>query len=437
MFYYIKTFGCQMNIHESEKLAGMLVSLGYEKTEDMKNADVIVFNTCSIRDGVDQKIIGNIGTTKKLKKNNPNLIIAVCGCMTQADGAGEMLKKRYPFLDIIFGTHNIHLFKEYLQSRLASGKKIMEVWDKETGIFESVDMLRDNMFSNAWVNINYGCNNFCSYCIVPYVRGRERSREPSDIIAEIKSLIKDGYKYITLLGQNVNSYGNDFEDKNVNFASLLKSLSELDGDFRLKFMTSHPKDLSEELIKVIAGSDKICNSIHLPIQSGSNKVLKEMNRKYTREHYLSKVEMIRKYIPDAYISTDIIVGFPGETEEEFEETVDIVNKVRYDGVFAFMYSRRKGTVADKMPNQIPENVKKDRIHKLLGISKAMTKEKNKELVGKNLNVIAVKSENGVYETLSDSGKTIYVESTGLVTNNFYTVKITKFANNKLFATLED
>lgn len=437
MFYYIKTFGCQMNIHESEKLAGMLVSLGYEKTDDMKNADVIVFNTCSIRDGVDQKIIGNIGTTKKLKKNNPSLIIAVCGCMTQANGAGEMLKKRYPFLDIIFGTHNIHLFKEYLQSRLASGKKIMEVWDKETGIFESVDTLRDNMFSNAWVNINYGCNNFCSYCIVPYVRGRERGREPGDIIAEVKSLIKDGYKYITLLGQNVNSYGNDFEDKNVNFASLLKSLSELDGDFRLKFMTSHPKDLSEELIKVIAGSDKICNSIHLPIQSGSNKVLKEMNRKYTREHYLSKVEMIRKYIPDAYISTDIIVGFPGETEEEFEETVDIVNKVRYDGVFAFMYSRRKGTVADKMPNQIPENVKKDRIHKLLGISKAMTKEKNKELVGKNLNVIAVKSENGVYETLSDSGKTIYVESTDLVTNNFYTVKITKFANNKLFATLVD
>lgn len=437
MFYYIKTFGCQMNIHESEKLAGMLVSLGYEKTEDMKNADVIVFNTCSIRDGVDQKIIGNIGTTKKLKKNNPNLIIAVCGCMTQADGAGEMLKKRYPFLDIIFGTHNIHLFKEYLQSRLASGKKIMEVWDKETGIFESVDMLRDNMFSNAWVNINYGCNNFCSYCIVPYVRGRERSREPGDIIVEVKSLIKDGYKYITLLGQNVNSYGNDFEDKNINFANLLKELSKLEGDFRLKFMTSHPKDLSEELIKVIAGSDKICNSIHLPIQSGSNKVLKEMNRKYTREHYLSTVEMIRKYIPDAYISTDIIVGFPGETDEEFEETVDIVNKVRYDGVFAFMYSRRKGTVADKMPNQILENVKKDRIHKLLGISKAMTKEKNKELVGKNLNVIAVKSENGLYETLSDSGKTIYVENANLKANNFYTVKITKFANNKLFATLVD
>lgn len=436
MFYYIKTFGCQMNVHESEKLAGMLVSLGYEKTEDMSMADVIVFNTCSIRDGVDQKIIGNIGITKKIKKANPNVVIAVCGCMTQADGAGEMLKKRYPFLDIIFGTHNIHLFKEYLLSRLNEGKKIMEVWDKEAGIFESVDMLRDNMFSNAWVNINYGCNNFCSYCIVPYVRGRERSRDPNDIINEVKALISDGYKYITLLGQNVNSYGNDLEDKDINFANLLKNLSTLDGDFRLKFMTSHPKDLSEELIKVIAENDKICKSIHLPIQSGSNKVLKEMNRKYTREHYLTLIDTIRKYIPDAYISTDIIVGFPGETEEEFEETIDIIEKVRYDGVFAFMYSRRKGTVADKMPNQIPESVKKDRIHKLLGISKSITKDRNKNLIGKKLNVIAVKSENGTSETLSDSGKTIYLENQTLLPNNFYTVKIVKFANNKLFATLE-
>ncbi len=435
MLYYIKTFGCQMNVHESEKLAGMLVSLGYEKTEEMSKADVIVFNTCSIRDGVDQKIIGNIGITKKYKKTNPNLVIAVCGCMTQAEGASESLKKRYPFLDIIFGTHNIHLFKEYLQNRLQSGKKIIEVWDKEEGIFESVDMLRDNMFSNAWVNINYGCNNFCSYCIVPYVRGRERSRNPQDIIDEVKTLIDEGYKYITLLGQNVNSYGNDLNDSNITFANLLKSLNALDGDFRLKFMTSHPKDLSEELIKVIAESDKICKSIHLPIQSGNNKVLKEMNRKYTREHYLTLIETIRKYIPDAYISTDIIVGFPGETEEEFEDTVDIVKKVRYDGVFAFMYSRRKGTVADKMTNQIPEETKKDRIHKLLGITKAITKEKNKELIGKKLNVIAIKTENGISETLSDSGKTIYVESDTLKPNNFYTVKIVRFASNKLFATL--
>ena len=435
MFYYIKTFGCQMNVHESEKLAGMLSSLGYSKTEDMKSADVIVFNTCSIRDGVDQKIMGNIGATKKLKKNKPSLVIAVCGCMTQANGASDMVSQKFPFVDIIFGTHNIHLFKEYLLKNLQSKKKIRAVWKKEEGIFETVEMLRDNMFSNAWVNINYGCNNFCSYCIVPYVRGRERSRNPEDIITEVKGLIADGYKYITLLGQNVNSYGNDFEDKSINFAYLLKTLNNLEGDFRIKFMTSHPKDLSEELIKVIAEGDKISKCIHLPIQSGSNKVLREMNRKYTREHYLCLMDMIRKYMPDAYISTDIIVGFPGETEEEFLETKDIIERVKYDGVFAFMYSRRKGTVADKMDNQIPEDVKKDRIHRLLQVSKGITKDRNKDLVGKELNVIAVENTDDGFETMSDSGKTIYVEDSELLKNEFYTVKITKFTKNKLYATI--
>jgi len=424
-----------MNVHESEKLAGMLVSLGYTKTEDMKFADVIVFNTCSIRDGVDQKIMGNIGATKKLKKNKPSLVIAVCGCMTQADGASEKVSEKFPFVDIIFGTHNIHLFKEYLLKHKDSKKKIRDVWEKEKGIFETVEMLRDNLFSNAWVNINYGCNNFCSYCIVPYVRGRERSRSPEDIIVEVKGLINDGYKYITLLGQNVNSYGNDFEDKSINFAYLLKTLNELEGDFRLKFMTSHPKDLSEDLIKVIAEGDKISKYIHLPIQSGNNKVLREMNRKYTREHYLCLIDMIRKYMPDAYISTDIIVGFPGETEDEFLDTKDIIEKVRYDGVFAFMYSRRKGTVADKMENQVDEDTKKDRIHRLLQVSKSITKDKNKELVGKKLNVIAVKNTEDGFETMSDSGKTIFVENTDLNVNNFYTVEITRFTKNKLFATL--
>ncbi len=433
MFYYIKTFGCQMNVHESEKLAGMLTSLGYEKTEEMKDADVIVFNTCSIRDGVDQKIMGNIGATKKLKKSKPNTIIAVCGCMTQADGACEIVSQKFPFVDIIFGTHNIHLFKEYLQKRLDTKKKIKDVWKKEEGIFETVEMLRDNMFSNAWVNINYGCNNFCSYCIVPYVRGRERSRQPEDIIAEVKTLINDGYKYITLLGQNVNSYGNDFSDSNINFAYLLRELNSLDGDFRLKFMTSHPKDLTEELIKVIAESDKISKCIHLPIQSGSNKVLREMNRKYTREHYLCLIDMIRKYMPDAYISTDIIVGFPGESEEEFLETKDMIERVRYDGVFAFMYSRRKGTLADKMENQIDEETKKDRIHRLLQVSKSITKEKNKELIGKRFNVISIESSDDGYQTMTDSGKTVFVEDNTLGKNQFYTVEITKFTKNKLFA----
>ena len=371
MNYFIKTFGCQMNVHESEKLAGMLKSLGYSPSDDMENADVIVFNTCCIRDGVEQKILGNIGSVKNLKKKNKDLIVAVCGCMSQADGRSELISKKFPFVDIIFGTHNIHKFKEFLIDFNNSKKKITDVWEKEDGIFENVEIERDNMFSNAWVNINFGCNNFCSYCIVPYVRGRERSREPEEIINECKTLISDGYKYITLLGQNVNSYGNDFKDKKYNFAKLLRDIANLDGDFRIKFMTSHPKDLTEEVVKTIASNDKICKCIHLPIQSGSNSILKAMNRCYTREHYLGLIELIRKYMPDAYISTDIIVGFPGETEQDFMDTYSLVQKVRYDGVFAFMFSKRSGTVADKMENQISEDVKKERIHKLLQLSKAI------------------------------------------------------------------
>ena len=422
-----------MNVHESEKLAGMLRSLGYtEMTEDKSLADIIVFNTCCIRDGVEQKILGNIGTVKKLKKNNPNLIVAICGCMSQAEGRSQLIKSKFPFVDIIFGTHNIHMFKEFIISHQKNKKKIIDVWENEKGIFEDVEVYRDNMFSNAWVNINFGCNNFCSYCIVPYVRGRERSRMPNDILDECKELINLGYKYITLLGQNVNSYGNDIDDSNINFARLLESVANLDGDFRVKFMTSHPKDLTEDVVKVIANNDKISKVIHLPIQSGSNSILKSMNRRYTREHYLSLIKMIRKYIPEAYISTDLIVGFPGETDEDFNDTIDIVNKVRYDGVFAFIYSRRSGTVADKMDNQIDENIKKNRIHRLLEITKGITKEKNKQSIGQIFNVISVNNTDDGYLTMTDSGKTIFVNNKDLIPNNFYKVKINKFAYNKLF-----
>ena len=435
MNYYIKTFGCQMNVHESEKLAGMLNSLGYNTSvEEPKNADVIIFNTCCIRDGVEQKILGNIGAVKKLKKQNPNLIVAICGCMSQADGRSDLIRKKFPFVDIIFGTHNIHKFKDYLLEHKNSSKKITDVWEKEKGIFENVEIARDNLFSNGWVNINYGCNNFCSYCIVPYVRGRERSRKPEDIIEECKKLISEGYKYITLLGQNVNSYGNDFEDKSINFAYLLREIAKLDGDFRLKFMTSHPKDLSEEVIKTIADNNKISKVIHLPIQSGSNDILKSMNRRYTREHYLSLISMIRKYIPNAYISTDLIVGFPGETDKDFEDTCSLVQEVQYDGVFAFMFSRRSGTVADKMENQISEDVKKERIHKLLAITKGITKDNNKKSIGQEYNVISVENTEDGYKVMTDSGKTIFVDSE-LEPNKFYTIRITKFAYNKLFGTL--
>lgn len=432
MKYFIKTFGCQMNVHESEKLAGTLESLGYEVSDNINSADVIVFNTCCIRDGVEQKIMGNIGALKKLKKTRKDLIVAVCGCMSQAEGRDQVLRKKFPFIDIIFGTHNIHEFKNYLISRLESNNKITEVWSSERGIFENLDIARDNINYNGWININFGCNNFCSYCIVPYVRGRERSRQPEDIINEAKDLISQGYKYITLLGQNVNSYGNDFKDKKYNFAMLLSDLARLDGDFRIKFMTSHPKDLSEEVIKTIANNDKLAKVIHLPIQSGSNAVLKAMNRRYTREHYESLIKMIRDYIPDAYISTDLIVGFPGETEEDFMDTYNLVHRVRYDGVFAFIFSRRSGTVADTMPNQIDESVKKDRIHRLLELSKSITKEKNKESINQVYNVIAINNTDEGCETLSDSGKTIFV-SKQLKLGEFYKVKVTKFIKNTLYA----
>ncbi len=434
MKYFIKTFGCQMNVHDSEKLAGMLENLGYVSTNTVNDADVIVFNTCCIRDGVEQKILGNIGALKKLKKKNPNLIIAICGCMTQAEGRDKLIFEKFPFVDIIFGTHNIHLLKDYITKFNESRKKIDDVWEKENGIYENIDIVRDNMFSNGWVNINYGCNNFCSYCIVPYVRGRERSRQMSDIIAEVKSLVDSGYRYVTLLGQNVNSYGNDIDDSDVNFANLLKKVAEIPGDFKIKFMTSHPKDLSQQVVDTIKSNDKICKCIHLPIQSGSNAILKSMNRKYTREHYFSLIKMIRDAIPDAYISTDIIVGFPGETEKDFMDTYNLVKEVRFDGVFAFMFSRRSGTVADKMENQIDESVKKDRIHALLQLSKQITKEKNKEIVGKTVSVMAIKNENNECITQTDSGKTVVVNAQ-LKENVFYNVKIIKFINNKLYAEL--
>ena len=431
MKYFIKTFGCQMNVHESEKLAGMLTSLDYTKTDNINEADVIVFNTCCIRDGVEQKIMGNIGAVKKLKKANPNLIVAICGCMSQADGRSELIMKKFPFVDIIFGTHNLHMFKDYIINFKNDHKKLSDVWSEANGIYEDINIVRDNMFSNAWVNINYGCNNFCSYCIVPYVRGRERSRDYKEIVKEVKELVNEGYKYVTLLGQNVNSYGNDIKDKSINFAFLLNEVAKIEGDFKIKFMTSHPKDLSLDVIKAISNNDKICKVIHLPIQSGSNKILKAMNRKYTREHYLGLIQDIRKYIPDCYISTDIIVGFPGETEEDFMDTYNLVNEVKYDGVFAFIFSKRSETVAYSMENQIDENTKKDRIHRLLALTKSITKEKNKNLINKTLDVISCKQTDDGFECMSDSGKTLYVNSV-LEPSKFYKVKVTKFANNKLF-----
>lgn len=373
MFYNIVTFGCQMNVHESEKIAGMLENMGYEYTDDKQQADIIVFNTCAIREGAEDRALGNIGNLKKMKKANPNKIIAVAGCMTQQKQVAEKLFKMFPFLDIIVGTHNLYDLPMLIQNKIATNKRSLN--NRESGsIYENIPVARTSG-ENAWVNIMYGCNNFCSYCIVPYVRGREMSRKKSDILNECKSIIATGkYKQITLLGQNVNSYQNPELDGG-NFADLLKSICALDGDFKLTFMTSHPKDISDEVIDILANEPKILKELHLPVQSGSTTILKAMNRKYTREHYLSIVDKLKSKIPNIRLTTDIIVGFPGETEQDFEDTCSLIEYVKYDGIFAFMYSKRSGTVAENLPNQIPDEIKNYRVNKILDLEKQIQKEK--------------------------------------------------------------
>ncbi len=372
--FHIVTYGCQMNVHESEKLSGMLLNLGLVETDNVLNADVIVFNTCCIRESAENKAKGNIGALKSYKKNNPNVIIAVGGCMPQQKGVADKLLEKFPFIDIIFGTQNLFLFEKFLKDRLNGKKHVVELEYNSPLPPEDYLYNRDGKDANAYVNITYGCNNFCTYCIVPYVRGRERSRKASDIINECKQILSEGrFKTITLLGQNVNSYGNDLNDGS-NFSKLLKQVASLEGDFQIKFMTSHPKDLSDELINTIATTPKISHDIHLPCQSGSTKILELMNRRYTREQYLNIIKKIKKQIPDANISTDIIVGFPQETIEDFNETLSLIKLVKFSQIFAFMYSKRKGTVAEKMEGQIPLSVKRERVNQVLNLQKQILNE---------------------------------------------------------------
>ncbi len=373
MFYHIVTYGCQMNVHESEKIAGILEDLGYEFTPTRNNADVIVFNTCAIREGAEDRAFGNIGALKQQKRKNKNLLIVVCGCMTQQKDVAQRLFDTFPFVDIILGTHNIHLLKSLVMRKLNERKRILQYMESGD-VVEGINVKRTSG-DNAWVNIMYGCNNFCTYCIVPYVRGREKSRKKIDIINEIKEIIAlQSYKTITLLGQNVNSYGNDDPSQGT-FAQLLQNICDLQGDFKLTFMTSHPKDLNDDVINVMAQNDKILKELHLPVQSGSNKILKAMNRNYTIEHYLNIVNKLRGKMPDIRLSTDIIVGFPGETEEDFQDTCDLVRTVEYDNIFAFMYSKRGGTVADKMTGQIDDETKHKRVNFLLNLEKEIKAQK--------------------------------------------------------------
>ena len=411
--YNIVTFGCQMNEHDSENIAGMLENMGYIKNEERNSADVAIINTCSIRENADKRFFGTLGQLKKVKENNPEFVVAVCGCMMQQQHIVDKIKKTYPWVDLVFGTHNIHEFPKLLDNVVSEHEKIIDVWDTAGDIIEGLPTKRVYNFK-SYVNITYGCNNFCTYCIVPYTRGRERSRKPADIIGEIKKLVKSGVKEVTLLGQNVNSYGknSDFRElfsDNVDFADLIMEIDRSTGIKRLKFMTSHPKDLSDKLIATYGMANSLCNSIHLPVQSGSSEVLKRMNRRYSREDYMTLIKKLRKVSPDIAITTDIIVGFPGESEENFMETMDLVEKVRFDSAFTFLYSIRKGTPAAEYENQIPEKIKHERFNMLVERMNQITMEINRTYVGKE-ELVLVEGEskrNSMFQTgRTGSGKIV-------------------------------
>lgn len=424
--YYIETWGCQMNEEDSEKLSGMLIPMGYKRTTEKENADIIIFNTCCVRENAEQKVDGNIGALKNLKKQKPNLIIAVTGCMMQQEGMAKYIISKFPFVDIIIGTHNAYKFPEYLKRIQGGDSSIVEIWDKEEDIVEGIPVDRESSIK-GFVTIMYGCNNFCTYCIVPYVRGRERSRNPEDIINEIKDMVAQGYKEITLLGQNVNSYGKGLSPE-INFAELLRRINSIENLERVRFMTSHPKDLSKEVIEVIAEGDKLCEQIHLPVQSGSTNLLNKMNRHYDRQQYLELVKTIKNSIPNVGLSTDIIVGFPGETEEDFAETLSLMEEVKFDLAFTYLYSKRKGTPADEMLEQIPEKVKHERFNRLIEVVNRISAEKNKEYAGKIVEVLVEgysKNDESKLTGRTRTGKLVNFEGNHKSIGELVSVQITK------------
>ncbi len=381
----IVTFGCQMNARDSEKLRGILDAAGFKDTENEDEADLVIYNTCTVRENADQHVYGRLGHLNAVRKKRPDMIIGLCGCMMQEDHVVAKIKKSYPFVKLIFGTHNLYAFPELLVRTLNEDKRVIDI-RQETKVFpENLPVKRKHFFKSG-VNIMYGCNNFCSYCIVPYVRGREISRTPEEIIAEIKSLVDDGCVEIMLLGQNVNSYGKTLKER-VTFAQLLEEICNIDGLKRLRFMTSHPKDLSDELIEVMAENPIICHHMHLPVQSGSDVILAKMNRHYDRAKYLEIVRKLRQAIPDISFTTDIIVGFPGETEEDFEDTLSLVREVGFDSAFTFIYSKRKGTPAAEMENQVPEEIVKERFNRLLKEVKVTAEERCARFTGKVMDVL--------------------------------------------------
>ena len=374
--FHITTFGCQMNEHDSEVICGMLEEIGMRRVEERRDAQIVIINTCSVRDNADKRFFGTLGQLKRRKMADPDFTVCVCGCMMQQQHVIDTLKEKYPWVDVVFGTLNIHRFPELLTNLLKEKEKQVEIWPEGGDIVEGLPYHR--LFQcKALVNIMYGCNNFCTYCIVPYTRGRERSRHPENILAELRELTADGVREVMFLGQNVNSYRGTWEDGTpCSFAQLLEAAAETPGLERIRFMTSHPKDISDELIELFGRCDKLCKNIHLPVQSGSTEIMQRMNRRYARESYLEIVRKLRKVAPDITISTDIIVGFPGETEEQFEETLSLVEEVRYDSAFTFLYSKRKGTPAAEMPDQIPEDIKHERFNRLVEAVNRISAEKN-------------------------------------------------------------
>ncbi|MGL4763181.1 MAG: tRNA (N6-isopentenyl adenosine(37)-C2)-methylthiotransferase MiaB [Sarcina sp.] len=434
--FFIETWGCQMNEEDSEKLAGMLKGLNYISTNIKEKANIIIFNTCCIRENAENKVVGNLGELKRLKAKNPNLIIAICGCMMQQKDSADKILQKFPFIDIIFGTHNAHKFPEYLNRVLQSGTSIKEIVDKEEDIIEGIPIERKSLVK-AFVTIMYGCNNFCTYCVVPYVRGRERSRKSDDIANEIVELVSKGYKEVTLLGQNVNSYGKGLEE-DIDFAKLLRKLNEIDGLERLKFMTSHPKDISMDVIHAIRDCNKVCEQIHLPVQSGSNSILKDMNRHYTREEYLEIINNIKKEIPRIGITTDLIIGFPGETEEDFKDTLALVNEVKYDASFTFIYSRRNNTPADKMDNQIPEDIKHKRFNMIIDAINKHSKDINQSYLNEEVEVLVEDLSKNNDENLSGrtrEGKLVNFKGDKSLIGSLVKIKIKEAKSFSLFGSL--
>ena len=433
MNYHIETYGCQMNLHETEKIAGILHREGYTSATSMEEADMIVFNTCCIRENAENHAFGNLGALKKLKRANKNLIVAVGGCMVQEEGKAQFLKEKFPFIDILFGTHNLARLGELIRRRKQEKKTLIELFPARSGVEDGVEPVRAS-YPNAWVNITYGCNNFCSYCIVPYVRGREISREKADILSEVETLCAAGYKEITLLGQNVKSYcGSD----GTRFFELLDEVASAAQGVRIRFMTSHPKDFSAELVAVMKAHSNICKLLHLPAQSGSNRILSLMNRRYTREKYLENIALLRREIPDCAVTTDLIVAFPTETEEEFCETLSLVKEADFSSAFTFVYSPRTGTKAAQMEGQIPEEVAKDRIMRLIDCVNENTRKMSAQYVGKTVRVLCedYDAKRALYLGRDEYGRMGYFTSEKNRVGEFVDLKVDRANGISLFGSI--